>query len=135
MFRRINAYMREAGIAFEIPESLDLDSSARAVRDHFRGRVGHDDPPDGLICPGEVSAMAAITGQHEAGRVLGREYDIVAKQTSRLLTDIQPGVDTIYEDLTAAGEHLGRMLLRRIGGESAGSLQLLLQPPFGSGER
>jgi LacI family transcriptional regulator len=125
--------VREAGIACEIPENLDLDSPARAIRDHFRKRASQDDAPDGLICPGEVSAMAAVTGLYEAGRMLGREYDIVAKQTSQLLTDIQPGVDTIYEDLTAAGEHLGRMLLRRIGGESAGSLQLLLQPPFVAG--
>jgi LacI family transcriptional regulator len=122
--------VREAGIACEIPESLDLDSPARAIRDHFRDRSSQDDAPDGLICPGEVSALAAVTGLFEAGRMLGREYDIVAKQTSQLLTDIQPGVDTIYEDLTAAGEQLGRMLLRRIGGENAGSLQLLLQPNF-----
>lgn len=123
--------VREAGIAFEIPENLDLDSPASAVRDHFRDCAGRGHPPDGLICPGEVSAMAAITGHYEAGRMLGREYDIVAKQTSRLLSDIQPGVDTIYEDLTAAGEQLGRMLLRRIAGEAAGDLQMLLQPPFG----
>ena len=127
--------VREAGIAYEIPEELDLDSPASAVRDHFRDRSSKGDAPDGLICPGEVSAMAAITGHHEAGRMLGREYDIVAKQTSRLLTDIQPGVDTIYEDLTAAGEQLGRLLLKRIGGESARGLQLLLPPPFGAGER
>lgn len=124
--------VREAGIGHEIPEGVDLDSPARAVRDHFRDRADRNDPPDGLICPGEVSALAAVTGLFEAGRMLGREYDIVAKQTSQLLTDIQPGVDTIYEDLTAAGEQLGRMLLRRIGGENGGSLQLLLQPPFGA---
>jgi len=124
--------IREAGIAYEIPEGLDLDSPASAVRDHFRDRAAQADPPDGLICPGEVSAMAAITGHYEAGRMLGRDYDIVAKQTSRLLTDIQPGVDTIYEDLTKAGQELGRMLLKRIGGESGRSLQLLLQPPFGT---
>lgn len=124
--------VREAGIAYEIPEGLDLDSPASAVRDHFHDRARRDDPPDGLICPGEVSALAAVTGLFEAGSMLGKEYNIVAKQTSRLLTDIQPGVDTIYEDLTAAGEHLGRMLLKRVGGEAASSLQLLLQPPFGT---
>ncbi|MGV3552190.1 LacI family transcriptional regulator [Rhizobium sp.] len=125
----------EAGIAWEIPDNLDLDSPAGAVRAHFRDRASRTDPPDGLICPGEVSALAAVNGLYEAGHMLGRDYDIVAKQTSRLLTDIQPGVDTIYEDLTAAGTQLGKLLLRRIGGESAGELQLLLRPPFGVGER
>jgi LacI family transcriptional regulator len=120
--------VREAGIAYEIPDGIDLDSHAGAVRDHFRIRMGGENPPDGLICPGEVSAMAAITGLSEAGRVLGREYDVVAKQTSRLLSDIQPGVETIYEDLTAAGEQLGHMLLKRIAGEPRDGLHLL-QPP------
>jgi len=120
--------VREAGIAYEFPEGVDLDSPARAVRDYFRTRMDRPDPPDGLICPGEVSAMAAITGLYEAGRMLGQQYDIVAKQTSQLLSDIQPGVETIYEDLTAAGEELGRRLLRRIGGEPGSDLQLL-QPP------
>jgi LacI family transcriptional regulator len=120
--------VREAGIAYELPEGIDLDSPASALRDYFRNRVRQADPPDGLICPGEVSALATITGLYEVGHMLGRDYDIVAKQTSRLLGDIQPGVETIYEDLTAAGEQLGRLLLRRIGGEPAEALQLL-QPP------
>lgn len=120
--------VREAGIAHEFPEVIDLDSPARAVRDYFRDRMSRADPPDGLICPGEVSAMAAITGLYEVGQMLGREYDIVAKQTSQLLSDIQPGVETIYEDLTAAGEQLGRLLLQRIAGEPVSGLQLL-QPP------
>jgi LacI family transcriptional regulator len=120
--------VREAGIAHEVPEGIDLDSPAGAVRDYFRSRMDRADPPDGLICPGEVSAMAAITGLSETGRLLGRQYDIVAKQTSQLLSDIQPGVETIYEDLTAAGEELGRILLRRIAGEKVSDLQVL-QPP------
>ena len=124
--------VREAGLRYEITEALDLDSPARAIRDHFRQRVLSSDPPDGLICPGEVSAMAAITGLFEAGHMLGRQYDIVAKQTSRLLSDIQPGVETIYEDLTAAGEQLGRMLLRRIAGADVAELQLLQPPQFAS---
>lgn len=120
--------IREAGIGYEFPEGIDLDSPAGGVRDHFRDRARLPDPPDGLICPGEVSAMAAVTGLYEVGHMLGREYDIVAKQTSRLLSDIQPGVETIYEDLTIAGEQLGRTLLRRIAGEAVTDLQIM-QPP------
>ena len=126
--------IREAGASFEIPEDLDLDSPAGAIRNHFRERAGLNDPPDGLICPGEVSALAALAGLGEAGLTLGREFDMVAKQTSRLLSDIQPGIETIYEDLTAAGEQLGKLLLRRIGGEAADTLQILQppQPSFGT---
>lgn len=121
--------VREAGIAFEIDDGITLDSTAGMVRDHFRTRLTQPEPPDGLICPGEVSALAAITGLNEGGWVLGREFDIVAKRTSRLLSDIQPMVETIYEDLTEAGETLGKVLLRRIANPQAAGLQVLLEPP------
>lgn len=123
--------VREAGVAYEIPETLDLDSPADMIRDHVRRRSAEADPPDGYTCPGEVSALATITGMSDNGLTLCAEYDIVAKQTSRLLSQIQPKVETIYEDLPAAGEAMGRLLLRRIAGESAEDLTMLLGPQFG----
>ncbi|TCL67260.1 LacI family transcriptional regulator [Rhizobium sp. BK251] len=123
--------VREAGIAYEIPEGIDLDSPADALLEHIARRAADPDAPDGLICPGEVSALAAISALSDAGRTLGVDYDIVAKQTSRLLTQIQPKIDTIYEDLTAAGEELGHILLQRIGQPEAGDLHLLQAPQFG----
>ena len=118
--------VREAGIPFELADGINHDSKAGVVRDYFRHRLDRPDPPDAIICPGEVSAMAAITGLADGGWSLGSEYDIVAKQTSQLLTDIQPGVDTIYEDLTEAGEHLAKLLLQRISGEDVNILQKIL---------
>lgn len=123
--------VREAGAAYEIPAAIDLDSPADAIRDYMRRRSGEPDAPDGITCPGEVSALATITGMSDNGLSLGAEYDIVAKQTSRLLSQIQPKVETIYEDLTAAGEAMGRLLLRRIAGEPAEGLHLLQSPQLG----
>ncbi|MBY5405475.1 LacI family transcriptional regulator [Rhizobium sp. LARHSG275] len=120
--------VREAGIAYEIPEAVDLDTPADVLRDFIRSRADAPDAPDGFICPGEVSALAVISGMSDAGRILAVDYDIVAKETSRLLTQLQPKVDTIHEDLTAAGEDLGRMLLQRISNPDAEDLQLLLPP-------
>ncbi|WEX77370.1 LacI family transcriptional regulator [Sinorhizobium numidicum] len=125
--------VREAGCAYEILSDIDLDSPAGAIRDRIRRRNTEKDPPDGFACGGEVCALATITGMSDYGLTLGVEYDIVAKQTSHLLSAIQPRVDTIYEDLTATGEHMGHILLRRIGGSlSMRELQLLLSPelPF-----
>ncbi|OWV74982.1 LacI family transcriptional regulator [Rhizobium sp. R634] len=120
--------VREAGIAYEIPEAVDLDTPADVLRDFIRARAAAPDAPDGFICPGEVSALAVISGMSDAGLTLAADYDIVAKETSRLLTQLQPKVDTIHEDLTAAGEDLGRMLLQRINNPDAEDLHLLLPP-------
>ncbi|ABC92465.1 putative transcriptional regulator protein, LacI family [Rhizobium etli CFN 42] len=120
--------VREAGIAYEIPETVDLDTPADVLRDFVRARAAAPDAPNSFICPGEVSALAVISGMSDAGRTLAADYDIVAKETSRLLTQLQPKVDTIHEDLTAAGEDLGRMLLQRINNPDAQDLHLLLPP-------
>ncbi|MBX5161884.1 MULTISPECIES: LacI family transcriptional regulator [unclassified Rhizobium] len=120
--------VREAGIAYEIPEAVDLDTPADVLRDFICSRAVAADAPEGFICPGEVSALAVISGMSDAGRTLAVDYDIVAKETSRLLTQLQPKVDTIHEDLTAAGEDLGRMLLQRINNSDAQDLHLLLPP-------
>ncbi|WP_272790010.1 MULTISPECIES: LacI family transcriptional regulator [unclassified Shinella] len=122
--------VREAGVAYEIPDALDLDSPADMIRDYVRRRSTEPDPPDGFACPGEVSALATITGMSDRGLSLGGEYDIVAKQTSRLLSQIQPKVETLYEDLTSAGEAMGRLLLKRIGGEPIENLTILQSPQF-----
>ena len=122
--------VREAGIAYEIPETLDLDSPADMIRDYVRRRSAEPDAPDGFACPGEVSALATITGMSDQGFTLGTEYDIVAKQTSLLLSQIQPKVETIYEDLKAAGEAMGQLLLQRIAGEPVEGLTILQDPQF-----
>lgn len=122
--------VREAGIAFEIPDAVSLDSPAGDIRAYAAYRAGAADPPDGFVCGGEISALATIAGLKDRGLTLGREFDIVAKQTSRLLSDIEPGVETIYEDLAAAGEEMGQLLIRAIAGEAAERLQILQPPRF-----
>jgi LacI family transcriptional regulator len=120
--------VREAGVAYEIPEAVDLDTPANVVREFIRGRASAADAPDGFVCPGEVSALAVISGMSDAGYTLAEDYDIVAKETSHLLTQLQPKVDTIHEDLTAAGEQLGHMLIQRINNPDVEDLHLLLPP-------
>ena len=122
--------VREAGVAYEIPEEIDLDCPVEQIRDYMSRRAGKPDAPDGFACGGEVSALATITGMSDHGLTLGIEYDIVAKRTSKLLSQIQPKVETIYEDLTDTGEQMGRVLLARIAGEEPAGLQVLLKPQF-----
>ncbi len=120
--------VREAGVAYEIPDEIDLDCPVEQIRAYMSRRAGEPDAPDGFACGGEVSALATITGMSDHGLTLGLEYDIVAKRTSKLLSQIQPKVETIYEDLTDTGAQMGRVLLARIAGEDMSGLQVLLKP-------
>ncbi len=122
--------VREAGVAYEIPDEIDLDCPVERIRSYMSWRAGQPNAPDGFACGGEVSALATITGMSDHGLTLGCEYDIVAKRTSQLLSQIQPKVETIYEDLTDTGEKMGRALLARINGDDTAELQVLLKPQF-----
>ena len=125
--------VREAGCAFEIISGVDLDTPAGDIRDRIARRNREPDAPDAYVCGGEVCALATITGMSDCGLTLGLEYDVVAKQTSSLLSAIQPKVESIYEDLIDTGSRMGDILLKRIGGETdMRALQLLLCPaePF-----
>ncbi|MFN7598804.1 MAG: LacI family transcriptional regulator, partial [Cereibacter sp.] len=79
-------------------------------------RLAQEGGVDGFICPGEVSAMAVLAGLQDSGLVIGAAVDVIAKQTSGTFDLYRPRIDTVYEDIRAAGEVMGGLLLRRIAG-------------------
>lgn len=120
----------EAGVAYEILPDIDLDSPAKLIQARIHTRMGEDAPPDGFVCSGEVSALAAMAALVDRGLVPGRNVGVVAKQTSGLFDLIRPQVDTIYEDIALAGTQMGGLLLDRIAGVTPGTLQIVQQPSF-----
>ncbi|MGN6488115.1 MAG: LacI family transcriptional regulator, partial [Devosia sp.] len=59
---------------------------------------------------------------------IGRDVQVVAKQTSTIFSQVRPKVDAIFEDTALAGRQIGELLLRRIQGEPPEALQILHQP-------
>jgi LacI family transcriptional regulator len=118
----------ELGLSVESPARVTLSSSPAEIGAFVADRMSRPAPPDGIICPGEVLALAVMSTLQDSGRTLGRDVDIVAKQTSAVFDLVRPRIDTIYEDLRAAGATMGRLLLRRIAGEAAADLHHLQAP-------
>lgn len=118
----------EGGVEYEIAEGLNLDSPPEEVRAGVLARLKRGDPPDGYVCPGDGSALAVMAAIADAGLSIGRDIEVVAKQTSELFDQVRPKLDTIFEDMALAGEMMGKLLLRRINGEPAEALQFLDKP-------
>ena len=74
--------VRAAGVAGEIPEGDDLNSVSGEIYAGIARRLALPDPPDGWVCPGEIAAIAAGAAIGDAGLALGREVDLMAKQTN-----------------------------------------------------
>ncbi|MCO5731714.1 LacI family transcriptional regulator [Rhizobium sp. SSA_523] len=107
--------IREEGLPFEIPQSVTLDSKSDEIRNCYFELFGRPDRPDGVVCGGEVIAMAVMAAAYDHGLDLGRDVHIVTKQTSGLFDQVRPRIPTIYEDLAEAGRLMGELLLRQIG--------------------
>jgi LacI family transcriptional regulator len=110
--------VREEGLAYDIPGAVTLDSKSDALRACFYDRFGEADRIDGVICGGEVVAMAVMAAAYDRSLKLGQDVHIVTKQTSGLFDQVRPRIPTIYEDLSEAGLLMGRILLQRIAGET-----------------
>ena len=84
--------------------------------------------PDGILCDSEMRTIALASGLQEAGLQLGKDIELIYKQTSGILPTLFPALDSIREDVFAAGGELTRLLLRRIEGADASHLQTLGEP-------
>lgn len=122
--------VRAEGVEFEVAEEVTLDSSADEIRQAFARRFAVPDRPDGVVCGGEVSALAVMAAASDLGLLQSGEVRIVAKQTSGLFDEVRPRINSIYEDLAEAGKLMGEFLLRRIDGEPVDKLQHI-QPVIG----
>jgi LacI family transcriptional regulator len=119
--------VREAGVAYELPTAT-LDNTADEIRRAVIARLRQPDAPDGYVCSGDAAALAVMAGITDAGKSIGQDIDVVAKQTSIIFAQVRPKVDAIYEDTALAGEKMGKLLLRRIAGEAPETLQWLDRP-------
>jgi LacI family transcriptional regulator len=84
--------------------------------------------PDGIICDSEMRTIALVGGLQEGGLALGRDIQLIYKQTSGILPTLFPALDSIREDVFAAGGELTRLLLKRIEGAPIAELQTLAEP-------
>ncbi|WP_206186342.1 LacI family transcriptional regulator [Thalassospira lohafexi] len=122
------ATAKAAGVPFQVLSGIDLDSSSEVLRQAGMALRHQDYVPDGIICGSELCAMALIDGMIQSGLNVGRDIDVIAKETSDLLNFTRPRIDSLREDLIVAGQQLATHLLDVIEGRDTTSLQSLSQP-------
>ncbi|MGV8855106.1 MAG: LacI family transcriptional regulator [Devosia sp.] len=90
--------------------------------------AGNADRPDAILSDSETRTIALASGLQEGGLRLGQDMELIYKQTSGILPTLFPRLDSIAEDVFAAGGELTRLLLRRIDGADPAELQTLAEP-------
>jgi LacI family transcriptional regulator len=100
----------------------------QAIRDYGEALARDPDRPDGILCDGELPAMALASGLRAGGLVISRDIRLICKRTSDLLPSLFPEVESIEENVYAAGQELTRLLISRIAGTPPEELQTLATP-------
>lgn len=107
----------ELGVTARLMPEVTLDSEFAAIHAVASRLAREDDRPDGIICPGDVSAAAVSSAFAAAGLKPGQDFRIIAKRTSAMMDHILPSIGAVHEDIRLAGQEMARLLIRAIDGE------------------
>ena len=105
---------RKMGISVtRLPTATSDDSSAR-IRAEVSNYIKTTPEVDSIICASTAAAMAAVAASEDEGLKVARDIDIYAKESVSFLSLFRPGIITVREDVTRAGEFLARAAIQAI---------------------
>jgi len=105
-----------------------VDQPIEHIREHALRLVRSPRAPDGIVSASGTGAIALVAAIEEAGLTLGREIDVVTKQSSKLVQMFRREMMVVDEDFRLAGGELARAVLGQIAGRPMASLQSLAAP-------
>ncbi|MEM6987008.1 MAG: LacI family transcriptional regulator [Pseudomonadota bacterium] len=107
----------QSGIdAIDPTDTLSIETPLPDIRAKMRALLRDPSRPDGVVCGGDLPALAVLGAIHDSGLVPGVDVDVFAKQTSDALDHVYPVIDTCFEDIAQTGRQLGEVLLKSVEG-------------------
>lgn len=120
--------VQELGATEVAWSGISIDDPIDAIRAKTARLMRRADRPDGLVVASGGATFALVAGIEEAGLRLGRDVDVVSKQSSRLLRWYRPELWISQEDFRLAGREVAKAVLGRIEGKPVTALQSLAAP-------
>jgi LacI family transcriptional regulator len=114
--------------ADEVPLRVNIDAPLSHIRDAVEALMRSPNPPDGIVSSSASGAIAINAGIEAAGKVLGRDLDMVSKESTDILKWIRPEIITCFEDVRQAGRELAKAVIGRIDGVAPELLQSVSSP-------
>ncbi len=111
------------------PDDLSFETPLASIREQIEALMASQDAPDGIVCGGEFAALAVIASLRDDSDPSASKVPVIAKQTSSVFDHTYPPIDTLYEDIDAAGVLLAESILSLLRQQGdAKSLSRLLKP-------
>ncbi|MFN7224107.1 MAG: LacI family transcriptional regulator [Paracoccaceae bacterium] len=119
----------EQGLAFEVLTTATSDSGGAAIEAAVMQHLRQSNPvADGILAGSTTAAMAAVNAAEQMGLVLGRDFDLVAKEAIRFLHRFRREILVVHEDVREAGDFLARAVVAAIEHKEAPAQQGLERP-------
>lgn len=109
---------------------ITTESSLGDIRAYAETMMRSGNAPDGIISLSGSSTIALVAGIESAGKELGRDVDLVSKQSAEFLNWIRPEIYTVNEDVRHAGRELAKAVIARIDGIAPELLQSISKPAW-----
>jgi LacI family transcriptional regulator len=121
------AAVRAHGLETVPIDGVTVDDNIERVESFFWKLMSTEDRPDGLVAGSASSGIGVCVGAERAGLAVGRDLDVVSKQSSfAYLHWLRPELHVIGEDFREAGRDLARSVLGLIAGEPVSRFQRLV---------
>lgn len=120
--------LAEAGLNEAPFSTATNDHSIEEIRRATLALMQGPSRPDGIVSSAGGATFALVAGVEAAGLALGRDVDIVSKQSFRLLPLFRPELHVVNEDVRLAGRELARAVLGSIAGAPLDTIQSLVVP-------
>ncbi len=105
---------RDQGLTYEFMTEVTSDTPADEIEAAVCARMAMHPQIDGLMSGSPSGAVAAVSGAEKAGRVIGRDFDIVSKEANSFLHRFRKEIIVIDENVNLAGNFLTRALMAAI---------------------
>ena len=116
------------GLVAEILTTTHSDAGAVRIHAAVAERMAQPNRPDGMVVGSTTAAMSAITGAESLGLVIGRDFDLAAKEALNFLFRFRREIIVLHEDVGKAGDFLARALMAAIEDNTAAPRQFLDRP-------
>jgi LacI family transcriptional regulator len=123
-----DAGLKEFRLTEIVMGDMTIDDDTMQIAAKGRELAQRDDRPDAIVCSATMSAIAVCAGLIDSGLAIGRDIDLVTKQSSHILDLFRPEMIYIREDFRLAGGDLARAVMAWIDGADPATLQYLAKP-------
>ncbi len=116
------------GLPYELMEGITSDTPSDEIEQAIFARMIRSPLIDGIVTGSPSAAVAAIAGAEKAGKVIGQDFDIVAKEANSFLHRFRKEIIVVKEDVSRAGAFLSRALIAAIERRAPEKGQFLDRP-------